>query len=523
MSNEKMARAEKLKDEGNVLFGQKKFKDANQKYTEALSLDDKNPVLYANRAACRLSLKRYLDASHDAMKATELNPSYAKAWARLATAQDHLGQPQTSINFWRKALEALPKENLTDGEKKQKQQYEAGLVDAIKTEKAMQEGVPAKVHTIDQRDTPAWVAAFSMLPELSRQDNVGSSAWIIASAYQDLVEGNRKLGVERRGGLDIFQMEVMEHISNSILTDPRAFHIDDPDWCLKVMKQIRVHTNGVRAWTFDSFDTLFPKVVERLEKGGWDETRRALATTLRCWIVMGHLEMGIKQNPDSNLEFLDRVVKTIVWGQKKWAGVDYGNRGAIFRESFLRGVRNLRLEAFLNVYINDNDTSRKSELLEVIWKEAEAIHKSIKDDPTVPPFDCPAFKLAYWDYPCAHGHVMKGFYHREKAKLAKDELEQSKLYVQAGTEYMKGASKYPDDDEHHAWHLSVAVELLAKGHASPKLILDVIERLKLAVPKMQKIWAVSSMAMQGRDDMIKMTLGYEKEIRRATCDPALSW
>jgi Flp pilus assembly protein TadD len=47
-----------LKDEGNALFKQKRFREAHQKYTWAIELDSNNAIIFANRAACSLSLKK---------------------------------------------------------------------------------------------------------------------------------------------------------------------------------------------------------------------------------------------------------------------------------------------------------------------------------------------------------------------------------------------------------------------------------------------------------------------------------
>ena len=44
--------AEQLKAEGNALFLQNDSVSAYQKYTEAISYDGKNAILYCNRAAC---------------------------------------------------------------------------------------------------------------------------------------------------------------------------------------------------------------------------------------------------------------------------------------------------------------------------------------------------------------------------------------------------------------------------------------------------------------------------------------
>lgn len=47
-----------LKSDGNKLYAEKDFKGARAKYTEAIAEDGANAVLYANRAACNIGLKR---------------------------------------------------------------------------------------------------------------------------------------------------------------------------------------------------------------------------------------------------------------------------------------------------------------------------------------------------------------------------------------------------------------------------------------------------------------------------------
>jgi hypothetical protein len=47
-----------LKEQGNVLFAERKHDEAATKYTEAIALDGMNAVLFANRAACWLALQR---------------------------------------------------------------------------------------------------------------------------------------------------------------------------------------------------------------------------------------------------------------------------------------------------------------------------------------------------------------------------------------------------------------------------------------------------------------------------------
>ncbi|EEC00050.1 hypothetical protein MPER_00095, partial [Moniliophthora perniciosa FA553] len=71
--------AQGLKDEADNLFRQQDYSSAWQKYGEAITLDTKNPVLFANRALCGLKLDQ---------SAVKLDPGYAKAHARCAEAYE---------------------------------------------------------------------------------------------------------------------------------------------------------------------------------------------------------------------------------------------------------------------------------------------------------------------------------------------------------------------------------------------------------------------------------------------------
>ena len=63
MSSPSPSQPDRLKAEGNALFVKKDFAGAYKKYTEALTYDDQNAILYSNRAACSLGLSRYARVS----------------------------------------------------------------------------------------------------------------------------------------------------------------------------------------------------------------------------------------------------------------------------------------------------------------------------------------------------------------------------------------------------------------------------------------------------------------------------
>ena len=55
-----LGRAEELKAEGNSLHSQEKYREAYDKYTEAIILAPNNAILYCNRAATSLTMKEYV-------------------------------------------------------------------------------------------------------------------------------------------------------------------------------------------------------------------------------------------------------------------------------------------------------------------------------------------------------------------------------------------------------------------------------------------------------------------------------
>jgi stress-induced-phosphoprotein 1 len=52
------AKAAQLKDEGNKFFSQQDYVQAFIKYSDAIAEDPSNAVLFANRAACSLAMRK---------------------------------------------------------------------------------------------------------------------------------------------------------------------------------------------------------------------------------------------------------------------------------------------------------------------------------------------------------------------------------------------------------------------------------------------------------------------------------
>ncbi|GAV29605.1 hypothetical protein PMKS-003106 [Pichia membranifaciens] len=112
-----MDMSNKLKLEGNELFGQKNFESALLKYTKAINLDKTNPVLYSNRAATYLNLnvwQRAIDDCDTGLKLIEsegnaaLGPVEVKLLCRKAIGLRNSGRLEEALGCIKDALVIEP-------------------------------------------------------------------------------------------------------------------------------------------------------------------------------------------------------------------------------------------------------------------------------------------------------------------------------------------------------------------------------------------------------------------------------
>ncbi|KAF5364634.1 hypothetical protein D9758_005557 [Tetrapyrgos nigripes] len=507
--------ATRLKNEGNILFQREKFAAADTKYTKALDAEPSNASIWCNRAACRLKTKRYLDAASDATKATKLDPEYSKAWARAGQAHDALGQPMHSFQCWEQAVQTRrSKDNLTSDERNQLLSYEESLAKAKKALYALQNPQSKTFQGIifQAQDPHPWVLAMDVLPQLAKGQS--SSAKLISNAYHELQTGLSMLSMLRVEGHRVFgKMGTVEQISNAILKDQRCFHIADNKFLENYRIQSLFEANVANAWKFEGPDAIKKEAIQRQRRDGWEHVKIALSTTIRCWIMLGFLDGGLRGNRAGQVEYIGNAVEIIKWGREVWEDVPRENRGAIFEETFLRGVQNLLLDAKLAMF--NNVTDRRAEFLEKLFAEANEVIRGV-DSAVVPPYDGedgPEFRMAFYDYPKATAYSMKGLYYREKAQQACNAQDRMKLYERSGDMYVRAAGCLPDDDENYIVFLTFAVGNLKEAHVKISTIIELMERIKAGLPKMRKIWQYSSMSRQGRDNYIDAVLDLEKDLR----------
>ncbi|RHZ45157.1 tetratricopeptide repeat protein [Aspergillus thermomutatus] len=110
-------KAENFKRQGNEATRKKQHQLALDLYTEAIKVNLGNAVYRNNRSGALYDLGRYPEALDDALVATKLDPTYAKAWARLGLAHLRLGRAKRAKEALQRAIE-LAGRNATDAMRK---------------------------------------------------------------------------------------------------------------------------------------------------------------------------------------------------------------------------------------------------------------------------------------------------------------------------------------------------------------------------------------------------------------------
>ncbi|THH01523.1 hypothetical protein EW026_g1197 [Hermanssonia centrifuga] len=525
-----MTDAAQLKDKGNKLFLAKDYAAAYFKYSQAIEIDGTNAVFYANRAACSMALKKYvdigylynarihlaiilvrfMDAATDCKKAsplaTELDPTYVKAWARIAQAYNSLAEYERSKESYKKALALLPVKGLTKENITLKEQCETGLNDV---QRKIEHTKPTYTVILKQdTEKMPWHRAVGMDKErLARLGTVNecarSSVWLLLSANQAFNEGLRI----------IEQMKGIEAITNAIIQDERIFRIEDRDWIKKYNNQMLMELQQSRAWSDDDPEFVIAAAQKRQQQEGWDAVKPALAITVRGWIMRGVFEC-LKDCPTAAVEFYSRSLEVLKWGQRAWRNVPKEKRGVIFEDTFIRGVRVLHLNAYLKAYQKHPGLNSDYPLANVQQGALDAI-KDIQS--SHPPADIgPGELLSYYVYPEAHAFAMLGFYHDKMAKLnaAKGAEFVRENFQLSGEAYIQAGSIYPPDDENHAWFLNCGLDAMYNCGATVEYLLPVMQSIRTSIPEMKRIWEHSAASTGGRDSALERALFMEARIRK---------
>ncbi|KAI0839331.1 hypothetical protein F5Y06DRAFT_32615 [Hypoxylon sp. FL0890] len=127
-----MASVDELKALGNKAIAEKKFDEAIDAFTKAISIDPNNHVLYSNRSAAYASKKDWVNALKDAEKTTEIKPDWPRGWGRKGAALHGSGDLLAASEAYEEGLKHDPnnaglKSSLASVQRAMEQEAGAGL------------------------------------------------------------------------------------------------------------------------------------------------------------------------------------------------------------------------------------------------------------------------------------------------------------------------------------------------------------------------------------------------------------
>lgn len=97
-----------MKEKGNEAFKAGKNAEATSVYSQAIKLDESNPILYSNRSAAYLKSGDANKALEDANKCLELNADFEKGYSRKGSALHVLKKYNEAIATFEEGLEKFP-------------------------------------------------------------------------------------------------------------------------------------------------------------------------------------------------------------------------------------------------------------------------------------------------------------------------------------------------------------------------------------------------------------------------------
>lgn len=93
-----LKKIEKLTTEGTSLIAAQKYKEASEKYTQAIMIDDEFPFLWERRGTCYSSMQNFPQAINDFNRAIMLAPGTGFLYTLRAVCYQVIGNSQQAFN-----------------------------------------------------------------------------------------------------------------------------------------------------------------------------------------------------------------------------------------------------------------------------------------------------------------------------------------------------------------------------------------------------------------------------------------
>lgn len=148
------------------------------------------------------------------------------------------------------------------------------------------------------------------------------------------------------------------------------------------------------------------------------------------------------------MKYFGRAMDILDGGVKKWP--NESDRGVIFSDTFVRGVRRVHLTAYMNACGQALQWGDKKQFpLSTLKTLAENALKEVETAPPPMSQESVCFRLAFWDYCKANALATLGWYYRKMARFskAKSDDEVERWLFESAQCYLKASGLLPEDEE----------------------------------------------------------------------------
>ncbi|KZV72991.1 hypothetical protein PENSPDRAFT_750467 [Peniophora sp. CONT] len=559
---ERKALATQLKLDANTLFAAGNYTAARDGYTEAIKVYSEDPVIYCNRAQAHINLESYAEAASDAQKATELDTTSTKAWARLGKAQRHLGQLTQSSFSLGVALDTLPPASkMTPADKRLREEVEKlihlVLLDGRRPEnmldtvwKGEANFLPKRnsLEAIEQPDVNGkrpWDCAYAILlpilngsrPVQSKEERqaedkivMQSSATLTYAAYVEWAKGLHALSLlqtlprsDGSGQVDAAgRIDCTLQFVTGIVREYRVHRTLTPQENARYSSQMLFEIQTGRAWKISDVEEIIRDAARRLKQEGWSEPLKlSLTSTINIWIFCSFRADNELGHFTEALSLYKSTIRLLEWARGEWPAEKSG-RPEILQEWYLRGVKRLSWQSFIKASQEstpDSAAFRSSpdydldEFFEEVLACVQDAEESLKTaaERYMPGRDA-SFLPAYWLYPIGEGYATMAWARYRKAKESPDDGAE---YNRAAQYWIKAAGYVWHDDEYHVYWLALAIESLWQHKAPAREILPLCRVMRDALPGAMKLWQDSTDLGRGRsrDFIFELVTAFDDTVR----------
>ncbi|KZV67634.1 hypothetical protein PENSPDRAFT_754791 [Peniophora sp. CONT] len=472
----------------------------------------------------------------EAEKASKVEPQSVDAWACLGKSQRLSSLFRESVASYKRAQSCLPAEDVMSETDKQRnadlhKELMQSLTAALKAAKADTNSQPDHIvfvapgapvfhpidplSTINQAGRRPWERGMSMVDELSRQGVKTTSAFVIVAAYREYNAGVQSVLAGTHEATHIIAPAgATQWILEGLMRDPRCCELTQ-ELGKKLRSQVKYEIKLKNGWDKTcSYDRVRRELQERVRRNGWQSARPALRATVQAWILYAFTTLYVGRQPVLALKYFKQAVNILEFGRATWPNVHRDDRGAIFEDTFLFGVKRMTLPAYMDPKhpdrVGKHHLDELEEFAKALIREAES---------TTPAFGARgtdhAMIMSYYLYPIADSYSALGWVNHRRAERLFSNSPRAALdrLQRASADYVRAADILNEDEEYHAHYLSIAVECMWMARTPLKDILPLCARIRTAIPKMKRIWAISQVSA-ARDIRLQQVLDFETEYRQ---------